>query len=468
MDRRLAHLPATELAHGFRSGRFSVSEVVEDVLSTIASVDDELNAYCVVDPVHARKGAAQADTRFAAGTPIGPLDGVPVSIKDILLTEEWPTRRGSRALPALEPRGVDSPSVKALRRAGTVTVGKTTTPELGWKAVTDSPLTGVTRNPWNHALTPGGSSGGASVAVASGMGAIAVGTDGGGSVRIPAAFTGVVGFKPSRGMVPLWPASAFGLLSHAGPLTRTVDDAVLAMSVLGRPDIRDTSFPHDRYATMDPTMAPLPLEGLRVGFALEHRDVVTDPDVRRTLERALLSLQDAGARLKDLDLPLAGVEEAFRTMWFVGAAAATRPGERSTDGIDPGLASAAARGSNFSAVEYHEAILRREILMRDMHELFESIDVLVTPTVPILPFEAGLEVPTGWTGDGWPSWTPFTWPFNMTGQPAISVPAGLSGTGLPVGLQAVCRFGADAQLLRFAKSFEALRGALPGPPTAHR
>jgi aspartyl-tRNA(Asn)/glutamyl-tRNA(Gln) amidotransferase subunit A len=240
------------------------------------------------------------------------------------------------------------------------------------------------------------------------------------------------------------------------------------MSVLGRPDIRDTSFPHDRYAPIDPALAPLPLKELRVGFALEHRDVSTDPDVRRILERALRSLQGEGARLKDLDLPLAGVGEAFRTLWFVGAAAATRPGERSSDGIDPGLASVAGRGSNFSAVQYHEAILRRETLMRDMHELFESIDVLVTPTVPILPFEAGLEVPTGWTGDGWSSWTPFTWPFNMTGQPAISVPAGLSQTGLPVGLQAVCRFGADEQLLRFAKSFEALRGALPEPPTTHQ
>jgi aspartyl-tRNA(Asn)/glutamyl-tRNA(Gln) amidotransferase subunit A len=468
MTQRLAHLPATELAEGYRNGLFSVSEVVEDVLSTIESADVGLNAYCVVDPDHARTSAAEADARFAAGAPMGLLDGVPVSIKDILLTEEWSTRRGSRALPALEPSGVDSPSAKALRRAGAVTVGKTTTPELGWKGVTDSPLTGVTRNPWNHALTPGGSSGGAAVAVATGMGAIAVGTDGGGSVRIPAAFTGVVGFKPSRGMVPLWPASAFGLLSHVGPLTRTVDDAILAMSVLGRPDIRDTSFPHDRYASLDPTMAPLPLTGLRVGFALEHRDVSTDPDVRRILERALLSLQDQGARLKELDLPLAGVGEAFRTLWFVGAAAATRPAEGTSDGLDPGLAAVAVRGANFSAVQYHEAILRRETLMRDTHELFESIDVLVTPTVPILPFEAGLEVPAGWTGDGWSSWTPFTWPFNLTGQPAISVPAGLSQTGLPVGLQAVCRFGADEHLLRFAKSFEALRGALQEPPSTHR
>ena len=464
MNRPLTHLSATELARGLRAKEFSAADVVEDVLAVIEAANRELNAFCVVDAAHARKSAAEADARLARQKALSPLDGVPVSVKDVLLTAGWPTRRGSRVLPALGPGGVDAPSTEALRRAGAVIVGKTNTPELGWKGVTDSPLTGITRNPWDPALTPGGSSGGASVAVACGMGAIALGTDGGGSVRIPAAFTGVVGIKPSRGAVPAWPASAFGLLSHVGPLTRTVDDAILAMSVLGRPDPRDKSFPHGLYAAVTLGMEPLPTQGLRVGFALDHADLDTDPLVRAVLESALRSLEDAGARVQPVELPLAGAREAFETMWFVGAAAATGRAGTVPEGLDSGLASVARQGAAFDAVQYHQAILRRESLMGQMEELFEAIDVLVTPTVPILPFEAGLEVPRGWWGDGWPSWTPFTWPFNLTGQPAVSVPAGLSENGLPVGLQAVTKFGTDAHLLRFAKSFETIRGSFPSPP----
>ena len=183
--------------------------------------------------------ARASEQRWATGRPAGPVDGVPTSIKDVFLTRGWPTLRGSRTIDPAQPWAEDAPCVARLRDSGAVLLGKTTTPEIGWKGVTDSPLTGVTRNPWDPARTPGGSSGGAAAAVASGMGALAVGTDGGGSVRIPASFTGTVALKPTYGRIPLYPASPFGTLAHAGPMTRSVEDAALLLDVLSGPDSRD-------------------------------------------------------------------------------------------------------------------------------------------------------------------------------------------------------------------------------------
>src|SRR3954451_2546129 len=232
---------AAALVTAYRERRLSPVEVAEAALARIAARDGELNAFCLVDGERALAEAGASEARWAAGAPAGLLDGVPVAVKDILLTRGWPTLRGSKTVDPAGPWDDDAPAVAALRRHGAVLPGKTTTPEFGWKGVTDSPLTGITRNPWDHSRTAGGSSGGSSAALAAGMVPLALGTDGGGSIRIPSSFCGLPGIKPTYGRVPAWPASPYGTVAHAGPMARTVTDLALLLDVLSAPDPRDWS-----------------------------------------------------------------------------------------------------------------------------------------------------------------------------------------------------------------------------------
>jgi aspartyl-tRNA(Asn)/glutamyl-tRNA(Gln) amidotransferase subunit A len=246
MKNDLCSLSATDLVRAYARKQLSPVEVTRAVLQRIEKLNPVLNAFCFLDFDSSVKAARHSEKRWAKGTPQGLLDGVPVSIKDLLLTRGWPTLRGSKTIDPKGPWNDDAPVVARLREHGAVLLGKTTTPEFGWKGVTDGPLTGITRNPWNPKMTPGGSSGGGAAAVASGMGPLTVGTDGGGSIRIPCAFTGLFGIKPSFGRVPAWPLSPMGTVAHVGPMTRTVTDAALMMNVLSLPDARDWhALPHD-------------------------------------------------------------------------------------------------------------------------------------------------------------------------------------------------------------------------------
>src|SRR5436190_19821124 len=231
-------LPATALLELYRTRQLSPVEVVRALLAAIDQLNPVLNAFCFIAP-DALDAAAASECRWINGEPIGALDGVPVSIKDLLLTRGWPTLRGSKTIDPAGPWNDDAPAVARLRESGAILLGKTTTPEFGWKGVTDSPLTGITRNPWNPAKTPGRSSGRSAAAVAAGMGPLAIGTDGGGSIRIPCGFTGLFGLKPSFGRVPAWPLSPFGTVAHVGPITRSVRDAALLLNVISQPDVRD-------------------------------------------------------------------------------------------------------------------------------------------------------------------------------------------------------------------------------------
>src|SRR3954467_8152631 len=238
MSADLCALSATQLLDAFRKHELSPVEVTKAILARIEKLNPRLNAFNLVSD-QALEEAKASEARWSSGQPKGLLDGVPVSIKDIILTKGWPTLRGSKTVDPKGPWNDDAPATARLREHGAVLIGKTTTPEFGWKGVTDSALTGITRNPWNPAKTPGGSSGGAAAALASGMGALAVGTDGGGSIRIPCSFTGLFGLKASFGRVPAWPLSPFGTLAHVGPITRCVADAALMMNVIALPDARD-------------------------------------------------------------------------------------------------------------------------------------------------------------------------------------------------------------------------------------
>jgi aspartyl-tRNA(Asn)/glutamyl-tRNA(Gln) amidotransferase subunit A len=454
-----ADLTATELLAAFRAGTLSPVEACSAVLARIEQVDPVLNAYLLVDGERALADAAESERRWLRGEPVGLLDGVPVSIKDVLLTKGLPTRRGSLAAEPDQPWDEDSPCAARLREHGAVRVGKTTTPELAWKAVTDSPLTGVTRNPWCPALTPGGSSGGAAAAVAAGMAPLAVGTDGGGSVRIPASFTGTFTLKPTAGLVPHFPASAFGSLAVTGPITRSVADAALLLDVITGPDDRDWSSlpPPTR-----PFAAPVRTDvtGLRVAFSpsLGLPPSLVDGEVAAAVAAAAAVFESLGAHVDLIDPPFADPVEAFHVLWFSGAAkvVAALPESRPQD-RDPGLAQICGQGARLSALDYLAAMTTRMELGRRMARLHREHDLLLTPTVPVPAFDAGREVPVGWPQQRWTSWTPFTYPFNMTQQPAASVPCGFTSTGLPIGLQVVGARHADALVLAACRVFEQAR-----------
>lgn len=451
-------LSATELITRFRGGQTSPVQATEVALARIEELDGTVKAFCLVDAAGAMRAARESERRWEQGAPMGLLDGVPVAVKDLFLTKDWPTLRGSLLIDPDQPWTEDAPSVARLREHGAVLIGKTTTPELGWKGVTDSPRSGVSGNAWDPARTPGGSSGGSATAVALGMAALATGTDGGGSIRIPAGFSGIFGLKPTYGLVPIYPASPFGTLSHAGPMTRTVEDAALMMDVLAGFDGRDWSSlptpPDSHLRGLDSGVA-----GMRMAFSATLGYVDVDPEVADLVRRAVDTLADLGAEIDDVDPGFTDPVEAFHTLWFTGAAKSIEQFPvGSWSRLDPGLQEICAAGRQVSAGVYLDATAERIRLGILMGRLHETYDVLLTPTLPLVAFAAGREVPEGSPASRWTSWTPFTYPFNMTQQPAASLPCGLTSAGLPAGLQVVGPRHADARVLAVCKAYQDARG----------
>jgi aspartyl-tRNA(Asn)/glutamyl-tRNA(Gln) amidotransferase subunit A len=450
---------AAELLTEYRAGRLSPVDAVKDALTRIDAADGSLNGFCLVDSARALAEAAESEERWRRGEPRGLLDGVPVSVKDLLLTKGWPTLRGSRTIDPDQLWDVDAPSVARLREHHAVIIGKTTTPELGWKGVTDNPLTGVTRNPWDPTKTAGGSSGGAAVAVAAGMGTFSLGTDGGGSIRIPASFSGVYGIKPTYGLVPIHPASPFGTLAHVGPLSWTVRDAALALDVLSGVDSRDWSAgprPDRSFVSAVDSGAGSGIAGMRIGFSPTLGYVSVDPEVEALVAAAVKAFAELGAEVATIDPGFADPVDAFHVLWFSGAAASTAALTAEQRALlDPGLREVCEQGARYSALDYLEATATRAALGRTMGEFHERYDLLVTPTMPIPAFEAGVETPSG--AGRWTGWTQFTYPFNMTQQPAATLPCGFTSAGLPVGLQVVGPRHADARVLAACAAFEQAR-----------
>jgi aspartyl-tRNA(Asn)/glutamyl-tRNA(Gln) amidotransferase subunit A len=450
-------LTASELVSAFSTGELSPVEATRAAIEAIEERDPQCNAFCLVDAEAALQQAKASEARWHGGNPIGWLDGVPTSIKDMFLTQGWPTLRGSKCVDPDQPWDVDSPVTARLRENGLVLLGKTTTPELAWKGVTDNPLTGITRNPWDPSKTSGGSSGGSAAAVAAGMGELSVGTDGGGSVRIPASFCGIVGFKPTHGRIPLYPASPFGALAHAGPMARSVEDVALLLDVLTLPDFRDPGALEPPTAVYRGAVRRDP-RGLNAAYSPTLGYVDVDPEVARIVAAAVAALGDAGLYIEETDPGFADPRAAFDVLWSTGAAKwldSFPPG--SAERIDPGLREVWRQGLTYSASDYLGANAERAALGIHMGEFHTRFDVLITPTLPIPAFEAGHTVPPGSGMSGWPDWTPFTYPFNMTQQPAISVPAGFTTKGLPVGLQIVGPRHSDDLVLAVARLLEEVR-----------
>ncbi|WP_328397478.1 amidase [Nocardia sp. NBC_00416] len=452
-------MTAVELVSAYAAGTLSPVEATEAVLAAIAARDNEINAFCLVDPDRALVQAKDSEARWQSGHVRGLLDGVPISIKDIFLTEDWPTRRGSLSIGPEGPWPVDSPVAARVREDGMVMVGKTTTPEIAWKGVTDSPLTGITRNPVDPTRTAGGSSGGSAAAVAAGMGPISVGTDGGGSVRIPAAFCGIVGFKPTHGRIPLYPASPFGQLAHAGPLTRTVEDAALLLDILALPDPRDPTALASAPTTFRGQIQR-DVRGVTAAYSPTLGYVVPDPEIEAIVAAAVDALDAAGLRVSLADPGFPDPRAAFDMLWAAGAAAmlATFP-EGARDNADPGLRSVWEYGETLTAVDYLEARNVAAQVGITMGTFHTAYDILITPTVPITAFAAGHDVPPGSGMSGWPEWTPYTYPFNLTQQPALSIPAGHTSDGMPVGLQIIGPRHSDDLVLAVGRYAEAVLSA---------
>lgn len=447
-----ALLTAEEMIGLFARRALSPVEVLQAVTQRIAQLNPGLNAFAVLNP-RALDAAGESAARWRAGRPIGPLDGVPVTIKDLIDVAGFPTRRGSRTTdPA--PMPDDAPMVMSLKAAGAVVIGKTTTTEFGWKSPGDCPLHGITRNPWNIAHTPGGSSSGAGAAGAAGFGPLHVGTDAGGSVRIPAAWCGLVGLKPTYGRIPQWPASAFASVSCAGPMTRTVRDAALMFSAMARYDIRDPfCTPDDGRDWRDGIEAGV--AGLTVGVLNRPGfDAPVDADGIVAVERTAALLAEAGALVEQAEPDLPDTSVVFRRVWGASLARLVAATPEQLRGLlDPGILEVARTLGGMTAIEFMDAEAIRASTAHAMARLHQRFDLLLCPTVPGPPplADAPTADPIRALGS---DWAPWTFAFNISRQPAITVPMGLRADGLPNSVQIAAAQHRDDLVLRAARVVE--------------
>ena len=462
MTTDLTQLPAHALLDLYKRGETSPVEVTQAVLTRAARVNPKINAFSLLDEKSAMASAKESEIRWQAhrqsAAPLGALEGIPTSIKDLILTQGWPTLRGSRTVDPHQAWDVDAPVTARLREAGAVLLGKTTTPEFGCKGETNSPATGITRNPGNLNKTPGGSSGGTAAAVAAGLGPLGVGTDGAGSVRIPAAFCGNFGLKPSFGRVPAYPLSPFGSVAHLGPHTMSVQDAALMMNVMKRPDARDwTSLPYD--AADYSAGLNDGIRGLRIAYSptLGFAQNV-HPEIASAVADAVKVLESLGAHVEQIDPGFEDPLEITTGLWFLGAWTvwSTLSAEQQSV-ADPDFRAEAELGARLTALEIQHLNQRRGVLGSMMRQFMQRFDLLVTPAVAIPAFDA---LPAGHSPLSPASmlgWTPFSYPFNLTQQPASTIPCGLTQDGLPMGLQFVGPMFGDALVLRASKAYENTR-----------
>lgn len=440
------------------------SEIMEAVLRRIEKVNPVLNAFCTLVPEAAMDEARKADDLVGRGEAQGQLFGIPVSLKDLIFTQGIRTTFGSRMHENFVPDR-DEVVVERLKAAGAIVIGKTTTCEFGYKSVTDSPLWGVTRNPWDPARTPAGSSGGAGAAVASGLGPVAVGSDGGGSIRAPASFCGIFGLKPSRGRIPMYPLlegweALDRRVSHLGPLTRTVADAALMMEAMAGPDDRDpTSLPVENPLFLRDLGKGI--RGFKIAWTCSLGETVVEPRVKAAVESAARVFAQLGAVLEEAKPDFPPLHGDFQLLFGADCAGAIGARlEEWRDRLDRGLVRLTEIGLKAGAADYVRALNRcHHELWNRIEPFFETYDLLVTPTLPVLPFPVGIDWPREVAGQKVHplNYLGFTYPFDLTGQPAASVPCAWTEENLPVGLQIVSRRFDDLSVLRAAAAFEEAR-----------
>ena len=457
MSEDLVWCAASELGRRYARKELSPVEVTKQALARADRLQPRLNFLVLIDHEGALEAAQASEARWRKGEPLSPLDGVPTSIKDTTTVKGWPTRYGSHATDET-PAAEDAPVVARLRAAGMPILGKTTTPEFGWKALTDSPLQGITRNPWNPEHTPGGSSGGASAMTAAGVAPFNHGNDGGGSIRIPSSHTGLVGLKPSFGRIAQYPAdSPFADVVSQGVLARSVLDTALALNATAGPDPRDwrslPADPRDYTVGLDEGV-----RGWKIGLSLDLGHVAADPEVRDLVAAAAKRFEQLGAHVEEVGSLIEPLQQSFEPLWIGSFATRLRqiPSQLHAK-LDPGFRAAAEKGLAITLADYARAYEARSRLAREMALWHRKYDLLLAPVTPT----AAPTVDTLYNSEAFPRWTkgaPYTLPFNLTGQPAASMPAGVTVAGLPVGLQMVGAPQADHVVLRAMRAYESVSG----------
>jgi aspartyl-tRNA(Asn)/glutamyl-tRNA(Gln) amidotransferase subunit A len=447
-------MSAMEMRRRIAAKEISPVDVTRRALAKAEATQSTLNAFYILMPEQALAAAKVAEDAVMKGAPLGAIHGIPFSTKDLIAVKGIGHASGSRTM-AGNIAAVDAPAVERAKAAGGVLIGKTTTSEFGCKPVGDSPLTGITRNPWNLAKTPGGSSAGAAASVAAGITPFALGTDGGGSVRIPAAFTGLTGLKGQFGRVSVWPTSATPTLAHVGPLARSVTDTALLFSVVAGFDSRDA------FGVAGPVPDVLgasraSVTGMKIAYSPTLGYARPDPEVVKLTDRAARTFQELGCQV---DL----VESVFETdpadLWaaefYAGVGIRLRSFmENQRELLDPAVADVLEPALSQEMRDYYTKVFARYALRDHVRNFFERYDLLISPTLPVTSLDAGKNIPDALTDRNLVSWVYYTYPFNLTGHPAASVCAGLSFDGMPVGLQIVGGSHCEYDVVRAAAAFE--------------
>ncbi|WP_210328131.1 amidase [Mesorhizobium caraganae] len=442
------------LSAAISSGSLTSESLVQESLARIRRLNPILNAFSQVFEEEALDEARACDREAAQGRLRGPLHGIPMGVKDLFFVSGRLCQRGSAPYRNFAPKAT-APIVQRMIDAGSIMIGKTTTTEMGWSGSGHSEFYGPTRNPWNPELTSGGSSSGSGAALGARMVPFTLGSDGGGSVRIPAAFCGIFAMKGSLGRVPTWPWSATETLSHAGPMSLSAKDSALLFNVAKGPDPRDhQALPDDgaNYADMHS------MQSLRIGFAPSLFGFPVAREVDRAVRDAVGVLaRELGIDVRPVSLDWEDPIRIFETLWVAGRGVAYGAQADLSD-FGSGFRRLVEASAQYALADYLSAAKARAEFAGSVHALFENIDLLLLPTVPVEPFAADRETPEGFNSPSqvlaWTGWTPFTYPFNLSGNPAASLPCGLTANRLPVGLQVVGRRHADALVMAFCQQAE--------------
>jgi len=452
-----AYASAQEIRDRIVGKEVSATEIMAETLSRIESLEPMLNAFVTPTPERAMEAAREADRLLAEGGEPGPLHGVPISVKDLINVGGVRTTFGSRTMADNIVRE-DAPSVERARAAGACVIGKTTTTEFGCKAGGgDSPLSGVTRNAWDPSKTTGGSSAGAATSVAAGVTPFALGTDGGGSIRIPASLCGVFGIKAQYGRVPVFPTSATPTLGHVGPISRTVRDAALLLGVISGFDARDPASVSEPGPDFLAACAA-PVDGMRVAWSPALGYARPTSEVLEITEEAVRAIEGLGLSVDLVEEVMDDPVELWNAEFFAGAGTRLKDALRnSRELLDPAVADVLDGALEATVTDYYEKVFARYGLREQIRRFFEQYDLLLTPTLPVPAFGAGVNVPPELPDRNVVSWVYYTYPFNLTGNPAASVPCGFTTEGLPVGLQLVAGTNREADVLRLSAAFESAR-----------
>lgn len=454
MSDEFDYMTAVEMRRHVVQKNISPVELTRRALDKAAATQDTLNAFSLLLPETAMLTAHQAEDAVMKGAPCGLLHGVPFSVKDLIAVGGVQYASGSKATEDTVAKA-DAPSVERAKRAGAILIGKTTTSEFGCKCVGDSPLTGITRNPWDPRKTPGGSSAGAASSVAAGITPLALGTDGGGSIRIPSSFTGLFGLKANFGRVPVWPTSATPTLAHVGPMTRTVEDASLLLTAIAGYDSRDPF----SIATAVPDLlgaCRASPAGLRVAWSPTLGYARPDPRVVAICEKAAKRFEDMGCHVETIDEVFSSdPADIWIAEFYAGVGTRLRPFlEGSRKILDPAVADVLASALNQEMRDYYTKVFERYSLRDRILGFFERFDILLSPVLPVSSLDTGINIPGHLHDRNLVTWAFYTYPFNLTGQPAASICAGFDDDGMPIGLQLIARGHGEYDLLRAAAAFE--------------